>query len=592
LENRIALQTLIDYYEDFEDCTRDNRKLCERDRDYYDNKQYTADELATFAKRKQPAIVYNRIKAKVDFTLGLERQIRTDPKAYPRTPMHEKDAESVTDSIRYVTENNNYDQKRSSTHKNMQIEGTGGYEINVTPSKKGFEITVIDIDWDRMWYDPHSRRDDYSDAIYKGIVIWMDEDKALHKFGKDKADILKNSYDDSMEETFADKPSTKWGDRKRKRVKICYINFQHEGKWHIAYFTKGGYLIEPKVSPFLDEDGEPVSNLEFQSAFVDREGNRYGGVRQLIGPQDEINKRRSKYLHQSSSRQTYGNKQAIPEPNELKRELHKPDGHVEIQYGEFGKDFGIIPTGDMEIAQFNLLQEAKNEIDSVGVNAAMSGKEERNMSGRALIARSQQGTTEIGPILDGLRSLDLRTYRTIWNMVRQFWKDEKWIRVTDDERNLKWVGINQKVRVKDKIIEEHGGIPPELEGDPRLEQVVEIQNQLSELDVDIIIDDMPDTVTIQQEQLQMVSEIAMQRPEIPIDAVVELTSLRNKEQLIERIKGSQEQQQQAGQMEQMHHELDMADKEAEIRNKNAKAVKDESEAMINQAEIQYLVQGG
>ena len=31
--------------------------------------------------------------------------------------------------------------------------------------------------WDRIWYDPHSRALDFTDARYKGLVIWMDQDQ-------------------------------------------------------------------------------------------------------------------------------------------------------------------------------------------------------------------------------------------------------------------------------------------------------------------------------------------------------------------------------------------------------------------------------
>ena len=99
--------------------------------------------------------------------------------------------------------------------------------------------------------------------------------------------------------------------------------------WFIATFTKGGYLTDPMPSPYIGRDGKPACSLILRSAYVDRENQRYGHVRDMISPQDEVNKRRSKALHPMSVRQTYGNQQAISDVDKAKRQLSRADGHVE-----------------------------------------------------------------------------------------------------------------------------------------------------------------------------------------------------------------------------------------------------------------------
>jgi len=124
-----------------------------------------------------------RIKPKVDFLLGMERQTRTDPKAFPRTPAHEDAAEAATDSIRYVLDNNEFDYTRSDVFENMLVEGTGGAEVIVNVGKKGPEIVINQYPWDRLFWDPHSRRRDFSDAKYLGAVVWMDYEDARELAG-------------------------------------------------------------------------------------------------------------------------------------------------------------------------------------------------------------------------------------------------------------------------------------------------------------------------------------------------------------------------------------------------------------------------
>src|SRR5690606_38778207 len=117
--------------------------------------------------------------------------------------------------------------------------------------------------------------------------------------------------------------------------------------------------------------------------------------------------------------------------------------------------------------------------------------------------------------------------------IRQYWTEERWIRVTDDERNLKWVALNKPVTRFDQILQEaeQAGkqIPPEMlaqmQADPRLQQVVDTQNQISELDVDLILEDGPDSITIQSEQYQALIELKKADPvAIPTRAIIEASS--------------------------------------------------------------------
>ena len=59
--------------------------------------------------------------------------------------------------------------------------------------------------------------------------------------------------------------------------------------------------------------------LFMQSAYVDRNNNRYGEVRPMISPQDEINKRRSKALHLLTMRQTKAERGAVDDVDLMKQ---------------------------------------------------------------------------------------------------------------------------------------------------------------------------------------------------------------------------------------------------------------------------------
>lgn len=537
-ETNADLGTLIDYVNEADDATEDSRENSEKSRNYYDSKQLSDEEVRALKKRKQAPVVVNRIKPKIDGLMGMERSNRTTAKAYPRTPQHEGAATAATEAVRFCLDDNFYRQVRSSAWDNLTIEGSAGIEVMVKPKGDGFRIVINHIMWDRLIYDPYSRRKDFSDAMYLGQVVWLDYDVAKARFpGKD--DVFEGMIRGSS--TYDDKP--RWIDTVRRRVKIVELYYLKGGDWHYACFTRGGFLKEPQKSPYVNEDGETEHAYEFASLFVDMEGNRYGAVLQYIDVQDEINKRRSKALHLMSVRQVRWERGAVDDINKAREELAKPDGVVETTPG---MEFEVLKTGDMAQAQFKLLEEAKLEIDAVGYSAAASGKEERLMSGIALRNREAAAQTELAPMFDVLKHLDVRVYRKVWNRIKQYWRAEMWIRVTDNEGSLQWVGLNAPVTLGQKMLQEaanRGAKPEELEAmkaqmaaDPQASQVVETQNQVADLDVDIVMDDAPDSVTMQQEEFTALSEMVKSGIPIPPDAIVSASNLKDKEQILKRMR--------------------------------------------------------
>ena len=574
--------TLVRWMNDADDYTLEARTLAEKARDYYDGKQWTDSEVQKLKKQKQAPTVINRIKPKMDGLMGMERANKTTAKAYPRTPKHEGAATAATESIRYVLQNNNYNNVRSACWDNLAIEGTCGAEVIVNKDGDDFRITINHLMWDRLVYDPHSRKKDFSDARYLGQVIWLDYDEAIALY-PGKEDILENMVSGS--ETYEDKP--RWMDNTRNRVKIVELYYRKDGEIWYSCFTYGGYLKEPKKSPFVNEEGETEWPYEFASSFVSREGVRYGAVRQLMDIQDEVNKRRSKALHLMSVRQVRLERGAVEDINKARQELAKPDGVLETTPG---MEFEILKTGDMAAAQFNLLTEAKSEIDSVSYSAAAAGKETRSMSGIALRSREMASQTELAPMFDVLRNLDIRIYRKVWNRIKQYWDAEKWIRITDDENNLKFVGLNAPITAGQKLMEEaqKRGLPPEamqqlqqrIAVDPSMQQIVGTQNDIADLDMDIVISDVPDSVTTQAEDFVVLGEMVKSGFQMPPLAVIEASPLSNKEKILKMMR---EQQQQAvpPQIQQQMQQMQEAMQKMAQENQSLKTSQSEAAAKIN-----------
>lgn len=533
------LTKLLDQFRESFDMSWAERERAEQCRDYYDGFQWTEDEIDTLRRRKQPIVTSNRIRPKINALIGFEKRQRTDPKAFPRTPKHDKDAEAATDAIRFVCDRNKFNTTRSDVAECVFIEGYAAAKVSVKPAKNGeFDIKISPIMWDRFYRDPHSRKRDFSDADYLGEVIWMDEADALRMFkGREEQVRGAYSYTDVACETYDDRPKLTWSDVQRKRIRVLQPRWLEGGVWHVATICAGGFLKDAQPSPYLDEHGEPECDIVAVSAYVTRENQRYGEVFNMLSVQDEINKRRSKALHRLAVRQVIAEHGAVEDVSIAKKELAKPDGFVEVASN---MRFEVVDGMANMQGEMQLLQEAKAEIDASGVNPALEG-DVQAPSGRAQEVMQAAGLQEQAIVFDSLREFSLSVYRQVWNRVRQYWTAEKWIRVTDDEDNMRWVPINKPVTAAEQVqmlMEQGQPVPPELamQAEMNPSQVVGVQTQVGELDVDIIVEDGPDTVTIQSEQFNQLVEMKKADPQaIPTEMIIRASNLRNKDEILERM---------------------------------------------------------
>lgn len=528
---------------DFLNQTFDARIMSEKCRDYYDNKQWTDEEVSTLRARGQAAITYNRVKTKVQGLKGLYISRRTDPKAYARTPKHEKSSQAITDALRYVKDVNKLDHIKVDVADNFFVEGYGG----VIVTDRDGEPKITQIPWDRIYFDPHSRRKDFKDARYMGIVMWMGEEEFNERFPNSKfEDCLLNSSDG--DETFEDRPRWVGGGQGNKRVRVAQEFFKEKGTWKMCYFCGDHEIIKKQDSPFLDEDGEPTNPIELVGSYIDRDNQRFGEVLYFLDVQDEINHRRSKALALLSHRQTAARRGAITDIRKMKRELSDPLGHVEYN-GERG-DFEVLQTNDMAQGQFELMQQSMQEMDATSFNAELAGQRQGDLSGNAVEKLQSAGLISTEELFFCLKDWEERVYTQIWWRILTNWDEEKWVKVTDDYKNLRYVGFNVEVTFGERLKEvvEDKSLPESQRmqaaqvlqlltqaQDPRLGEMVEVQNPIPELEMDIIIDHAPDTINIQNEQFRMIAEIAQARPEIPVYEVLELSQLRNKDEIIQRL---------------------------------------------------------
>ena len=508
------LARLVKNFNDSCDTTRNARKEAEIYRDYYDGKQWSDSELAVLNARGQPAITDNRIKDKVDYTLGLERKLRTDPKAQPRTPEDDAGADAATSALRYVAECNHFAQIKSSVFENLAIEGFGGCEVIVAndsyPKTKNKKVLIRYIRWDRLYVDGHSLAKDFSDARYMGIVKWMDLDEAKAAYPKlaDTFDLFTAQGFAPGSPTYDDKP--RWFDRGRKRVQIHEQYFRRGDAWYRAVFSRVGFIEAPAESVYVDsETGKKECPLILQSMYVDKEGNRYGIVKRYKDLQDEINKRRSKSLHLLSVNQATAEKGAVEDVEKARKELARPDGFVEYTPG---MKLDVRENADLAEGQFKLLQEAQLALSATGPNEALLGTT-GDLSGRAKQLDQQGGMITLGIQGDSIRFWQKRVMTAAYSRMKQFWTSEQYIRITEGEQT-KFQAVNSVYPDNHPHVQKGMKQP----GQP--------MNVMSDMEMDIIIDEAPEVATVQQEDFQSLTALVGEgKVQIPGQVLIECSGL-------------------------------------------------------------------
>jgi hypothetical protein len=526
------LAALRKQYLDFE--STKSEEIAEQilSRHYYHADQWSATDIGKFKLRNQPVLTTNRIARKIDGVAGICERLRMDPKAYPRTPNHDAGASLATASIRYVLDAEEWNTKSAEDVRQAAINAIGGMELFIKAGQGGkpgdYDIGFDLVESETFFYDPRSVRLDFSDVRFMGVAKWLDSDVAAEMF-PEHADTIRDmmtSGPGGLNWQQHDREKM-WVNTDLKRVFLIEHWYLRAGCWYYCFYVDMTELKRGK-SMFYGGDGNTICRYVMWSANVDHDGDRYGFVRNLKSMQDEINARRSKALHILNTRRIVMTEGAVQDIEVVRKEAARPDGIVVINPGEAHKfDFDDARTlADMQ-GQLEFLGEAKQEIENFGPNPAISGEGIENRSGRAIALTQAAGMAELGPFMTSWRGWKIRFYRAIWANAQRYWTGERWIRITDDDDMIQFISLN-------KLTVDEWGTPS-------------IENAIGTIDVDIIIEEGPDTLTMQQDTYDTMIALAQKGAEVPPEVILELAPIdsQTKKKLFQRIEQAQQAQAQA-----------------------------------------------
>jgi hypothetical protein len=440
------------------------------------------------------------VARKINRRVGLVQRLRSDPKAEGTNPKSEAGAEIATQSIRSVLSANQFKALDPEVLRQGGIDGISGVQLVLKRGDQGdIDISVQMVIADEYFYDPKSYRMDFDDSRYEGISKWFDIGEAIDLF-PEREELLRGMLNSGSDLTSNPDREIKWTMTTAQRVRIVEQWYRHKGKWCWAFYADT-VLLDQGVSPFVDENNKSSSSFYMFSQMVDHDGDRYGFVRNMKGPQDALNAGKMKTLHLANTRLIKATKGVVDDVETARREVTRPDGWVELNPGA-DKAFDIIDTKADLAAFVQFTEDAKQELDQdADANpAAINGAALGNISGRAIELLRQPGMAELGPFILCYRGWKLRLFRGIWNAVQRHWTKERWLRISDDSGLAQFLQLN--------------GLGMDQFGRPA------IVNAVGALDVNISLDEGPDMISMMQDTYDMLK--GFQPGTIPPEVLIEL----------------------------------------------------------------------
>lgn len=542
-----------------------------KDHKFYDGDQWEEDDAAELKERGQKATVFNQVKPTCDWIIGTEKRTRIDYQVLPRGKEDRPLAETKTKILKYVSDVNKEQFHRSRAFEDAVKSGVGWLEAGVKSDIEDEPVFVRWEDWRNIWWDTLHVEPDYSDARYLFRSKWVDFDVAASMFPErvnvvklavQKDDLYWQEEDQQIDvdpvegeagfalELSGDTGVTTWARNRVRLIEAWYkepmrglvmkgreigtlngVMYDPKNQNHVMLVNEGlasthdavrmGIRVMIFCSRGILFDGPTPYNhnrFPFIPIWAHRkktDNSPYGVIRQLRDPQEDLNKRRSKALHILNTRQVVADENATDDWDDIKQEVDRPDGLIRLKPGT---RFDFQTDTQLANEHVMLMNQDAEYIERVGgVNDEMMGRQTNAISGRAIQARQDLGTTLTMTMFDNLRLAFQLVGEVKLSLVEQFYSEEKVIRIQGAPNQWDFEELNYQ--------------------DP---ETGEVLNDITASQADFVIDQQNFTANMRQAAFeQLMSMMEKLPPEVSmnlLDIVVDMSDVPLKEILVQRIR--------------------------------------------------------
>ena len=634
---RKALQNWEAYIRSRDNGHTDYAKIARRCDDFYVGEQWDAADKKTLEEEGRPALTINKILPTVNTVLGEQSSKRADVQFKPAKDGTEDVAAALTKVFLHISNANDLDYLEGLVFADGVIQERGYYDIRMDFKSNingDVHVTVEDpldilLDPDAKEYDPET----WSNVIK---TRWMSPDEVGDNWGEKAMKLVQEEFagmesvdpdalklhSPTFKGTTATSESIMLGTEERHVRNIRII----ERQW--AKFERCKIFIDPdsgdtseipkhwkddRVEQFAQELGLIVTEqtrrkIRWTVSAADRvlleddwspytfftkvpyfpffrRGRPFGLVRNLLDPQEQLNKIESQTLHIVNTTANSGyivEEGALVDmtPDDLRETGAKTGVVITMAPGRMGGLEKIkpnqIPTGLDRIGQ-----KIENNIKEISsVNDARLGQDSAEVSGIALENKQDQGRLQMQAPMDHLAKTRQMMATRILALVQTFYDDERILNITlpagPTEQQDEQLIINQ------------------------MDTAGQIVNNLQLGKYDVVVSSMPSRNTYAESQFAQALQMRGAGIMVPDDVVVQFSDLQGRKELAERIRrltGQADPTPEEMEIAQIQQQLAMAMQQgelqklgAEIQELQARATQQMARAGKDDAEADRLLE--
>ncbi len=544
---------------------------------FYRGNQWDPADVATLDDEGRPALTINTILPTVNTVLGEQSTRRADVNFKPKGNGTQQIADVLNKLYLHIADTNKLDWLESTVFADGLIQDRGYFDVRIdfTDHIQG-EVRIstkdpldILIDPDAKEYDPKTWNEIFE-------TKWMSLDEIEEQYGTDKADRLRVAaeYGNTMGQDSVEYEETRYGDtytgveynqgsttnpeENRQMRAVRVIERQYYQLKECTYYVDrvtGDMRHVPsnwgkrKMQKFADDYGLDILKRQDRKVrwtvtadkvvlFDDwspyemftivpyfpywRRGRPFGMVRNLISPQEQLNKISSQELHIVN---TTANSGWIVETGSLQGmtaddlEEHGAETGLVLEYNRGSSPPAKIPPNQIPTGLDRISQKAASNIKQIsGISDAMLGTDSPEVSGVAIQAKQNRGALMIQVPLDNLQKTRQYLAEHILRVVQQYYTEERLIQITDEADPMK-----QQVPLRVNEVTPEG----------------QIINDLTLGEYSVVIGTMP--TRDNYDEVQFAEAISLRQVGVPIpdDLIVDYSHLAKKGEISQRIRQMQ-----------------------------------------------------
>lgn len=597
---------------------------------YYRGDQWQEEDISALEAEGRPALTINTILPTVNTVLGEQSSRRADIQFKPRRGGDTEVAHTLTKLYMQISDANKLDWVEQQVFSDgLIMDGRGYFDVRMdfTDHVEG-EIRITAKDPLDILIDPDAK--DYDPKTWNEIFEskWMTLDEIEELYGKSKAEDLRfiaengNSFGrDSIEYE-----ETRYGDTQsaddytghgvsgedeyrnikalriveRQHKKIARVDFyvdpntgdqrrvpeawsntkakKFAKQYQLNIINKVVRKVRWTVTcdkVVLHDDWSPYDEFTIVPYFAYfRRGKPFGMVRNLLSPQEQLNKIASQELHIVN---TTANSGWMVESGSLvgmtadDLEEHGAETGLVLEYQRGTTPPTKITPNQIPTGLDRIAAKAAGNIKVIsGVNDSMLGTDGAEVSGIAIQAKQNRGVIMIQVPLDNLKKTRQFLAEKILTLIQSFYTEQRVIQITNEEDPLK----PREPLVVNEMTPEGT-----------------VVNDLTIGEYDVIIATAPARDSFDEVQFAEAINLRQAGVAIPDDAIVEYSHLARKGELAKRIRiatGQEPPTPEQAEMQAQHHQWEMDQIQLEIAKMEAEVRKLQSEAAVNIAKVQDM----